>query len=173
MKKVIAFILIFSTLICAASCTDRGVHMNDIKDEYAREIHIGYLSGDYHNAGATYLSAYQITLDDMLDLIEEHNAGNGNPKLFYPSEGEFETADGEKFISAVGPCNIYLSTQNTGRIWFNLRIFDKRGYLIVEDVVEVWLGAAKKDIKDIDDANWGLLKPEILEYWKIIAVASD
>jgi len=169
MKKIIASILILSTLICAVSCADRGIHMKDIKDEYAREIHIGYLSEDYHKAGAHYLSAYQVTLDDVFDLIEEHNVGNGNPKLFYPREGEFETADGEKFISTVGHCNIYLMTQNTGRIWFTLRIFDKRGYLIVEDIVTVWLGVAKKDI---DDVNWSSLEPEILEYWKVIATPS-
>jgi len=172
MKKNFIFILILSTLICAVSCTDR-VHMNDIKDEYAREIHICYLGEDRGKIESVYLSAYQVTLEDMLELIEEHNVGNGNPYLFYPREGKFETANGEKFISAVGHCNIYLTSQNTGRIWFTLRIFDKRGYLIVEDIVEVWLGAAKKDIKDIDDANWSLLDPEILEYWKIIAVASN
>lgn len=166
MKKFLTFILILSTLIFAVSCTDR-VHMDDIKDEYERNISIP--GPDDAKIGSEIIVAESVPYSEMLDLIEQYIVVDFEPGFFYPREGEFETEDEEKFISRVGICNVYYYSPMTCRISFRLRIFDSRGYLIVEDDIVVYAGMAGKDF---DSWDWSSLKPEILKYWKVIATPS-
>jgi len=163
MKKILIFILILSTLICAVSCTDR-VHMDDIKDEYER--HIAFPDG---TIGSAIIFAEGVPYSEMLDLIEQYIAVDFEPGFFYPREGEFETEDGEKFISRVGICNVYYYNPASCWIRFRLRIFDSWGYLIVEDDIVVNRGMTKKDF---DSWEWSSVEPEILKYWKVIATPS-
>ena len=123
MKKIIAFILILSTLICAVSCADRGIHMDDIIDEYVRNI---YIPGpdDQPMCGLPTVFAEGVPYNEMLALIEQYIAVDFDPGFFYPREGEFETEDGEKFISKVGICYVYYYSPYSCWIRFRLRIFD-------------------------------------------------
>ena len=170
MKRILSFILILSTLICAASCTDRGIHMDDIKDEYERNIYIP--EPDEPIYGQAVIAAEGVPYGEMLDLIEQYIAVDGEPDFLYPREGEFETEDGEKFISKVGICNVYYYLPWPCWIKFKLRIFDSKGYLIVEDDIVVYAGMAGQDFDSWWD--WSSLEAddEILKYWKAIAAPS-
>ena len=166
MKKILILILMLSTLICAVSCTDR-VHMDDIKDEYERNIHTP--NPDEPLIGGAAIAAEGVPYSEMLDLIEQYITVDFEPGFFYPREGEFETEDGEKFISKVGICYVYYYPPGSCWIRFRLRIFDSWGYLIVEDDIVVEAGMTKKDF---DSWEWSSVEPEILKYWKVIATPS-
>ena len=172
MKKIIAFMLNLSILICAVSCTDR-VHMDDITDEYERHIKIFNPDTDVPLIGGSTIFAEGISYNEMLDLIEQYyTSKNSEPRFLYPREGEFEAEDGEKFISKVGVCNIYHYPPASCHIRFKLRIFDSKGYLIVEDDIVVYDGITEQDFD-----NWWIgssLKPddEIFKYWMVIATPS-
>ena len=85
MKKIIAFMLILSILICAVSCTDR-VHMDDITDEYERNI---YTADPSAQIGDAVMVAEGIPYSEMLDLLEQHIAVDLD--FDFPCEGEFIT----------------------------------------------------------------------------------
>ena len=162
-KRILTLILVLSTLTLAVSCTDR-VHMNDIKDEYTRNIHT--MDPSQPLIGGAVIAAEGVSYSEMLDLVEEYIVVDFYPGFFYPREGKFETEDGEKFIAKVGVCRVFYSTPAVCRIVFRLRIFDVWGYLIVEDDIEshAWL-----EEKDFDSVKWTGVSPEIMKYWKAVA----
>lgn len=164
MKKIIAFMLILSILICAVSCTDR-VHMDDITDEYERNI---YTADPGAQIGDAVMVAEGIPYSEMLDLLEQHIAVDLD--FDFPCEGEFITEDGKKCISRVGVCNVYYYPPESYWIKFRLRIFDSKGYLIVEDDIVAQRGVSENDC---DSWKWSSLGPETLKYWKKIATTSD
>ncbi len=122
--------------------------------------------------GDAAIAAEGVSYSEMLDLIEQYIAVDFDPGFLYPREGEFETEDGEKFISKVGICNVYYYPPWPCWIKFKLRIFDSRGYLIVEDDIVAYAGMSEQDFDSWWD--WSSLDPddEILKYWKVIATPS-
>ena len=144
--------------------------MDDIKDEYERYIYTYTPDPNNPVVGGALFLAIGVPYSEMLDLIEQYYiAEDSDPRFLYPREGKFETEDGEKFISKVGICNIYHYPPQPCWINFRLRIFDSRGYLIVEDVIVIYDGMAEQDFENW--WVWSSLDPddEILKYWKVIA----
>ena len=155
----LAFICTFAVLITSISLmlyqNKDKMRIEDINDEYFREIWRG---SDYPGklTGIMY-SASGITIEELVEIFYIEGYAQRCPsQLTFPTNGKFVTADGEVFKSRVGICGI-IDYGRDVKYNFNVRIFDRYGYLITEKAVTITCSIND----EISTSNIGSLE----KYW--------